>query len=41
VASAAGASGVNQLAGVVTDNAGAVLPLHVEVVYSPLYLYPR
>jgi hypothetical protein len=41
VANAAGGSGVNQLAGVVTDNAGAVLPLHAEVVYSPLYLYPR
>jgi hypothetical protein len=39
--SAAGGSGVNQLAGYVADQAGAVLPLHVELQYSPLYLYPR
>ncbi|HEX5571941.1 MAG TPA: hypothetical protein VFX31_11160, partial [Ktedonobacterales bacterium] len=38
---AAGGSGVNQLAGYVADNAGAVLPLYAEVQYSPLYLYPR
>ncbi len=34
-------AGVNQLAGYVADNAGTVLPLHVELQYSPLYLYPR
>jgi len=34
-------AGVNQLAGYVADNAGAVLPLAVELQYSPLYLYPR
>jgi hypothetical protein len=40
-ATAAGGSGVNQLAGYVADGAGAVLPLAVEIVYDPLYLYPR
>ncbi|HET9111491.1 MAG TPA: hypothetical protein VFN78_11750, partial [Ktedonobacterales bacterium] len=39
--SAAGGNGVNQMAGYVADNAGAVLPLHAEIQYSPLYLYPR
>ncbi len=38
---AAGGMGVNQVAGYVADNAGAVLPLHCELQYSPLYLYPR
>ncbi|MGH2502745.1 MAG: hypothetical protein ACRDID_09555, partial [Ktedonobacterales bacterium] len=38
---AAGGAGVNQLAGYVADNNGAVLPLAVEVQYAPLYLYPR
>jgi hypothetical protein len=40
-ATAAGGVGVNQLAGYVADGAGAVLPLAVEIVYDPLYLYPR
>ena len=39
---ASGGSGVNQLAGYVAGGAsGSVLPLHVELQYSPLYLYPR
>jgi hypothetical protein len=38
---AAGGSGVNQLAGYVADGVGAVLPLHAEIAYSPLSLYPR
>jgi hypothetical protein len=41
VGTAAGGVGVNQLAGYVADGGGAVLPLHAEVSYSPLYLYPR
>jgi hypothetical protein len=41
VGTAAGGVGVNQLAGYVADGVGAVLPLHAEVSYSPLYLYPR
>ncbi len=36
-----GGLGVNQLAGYLADGAGAVLPLHAVVQYSPLYLYPR
>lgn len=38
---AVGGAGANQLVGYVADNSGAVLPLHVELQYSPLYLYPR
>jgi hypothetical protein len=37
----AGNGGVNQLAGYIADGAGAVLPLHAEIQYSPLYLWPR
>jgi hypothetical protein len=37
----AGGAGINQLAGYLADGAGAVLPLHAVVQYSPLYLYPR
>lgn len=33
--------GINQLAGYVADGNGAVLPLHAEIQYTPLYLYPR
>ena len=36
-----GGAGINQLAGYLADGAGAVLPLHSVVQYSPLYLYPR
>jgi hypothetical protein len=36
-----GGAGINQLAGYLADGAGAVLPLHAVVQYSPLYLYPR
>lgn len=36
-----GIDGVNQLVAVVSDQAGEVLPLFAEVVYSPLYLEPR
>ncbi|HEX8995403.1 MAG TPA: hypothetical protein VF812_05195 [Ktedonobacterales bacterium] len=38
---AAGGSGVNQLAAVVADGVGAVLAFAAEIQYSPLYLYPR
>jgi hypothetical protein len=34
-------AGVNQAVGVIYDEAGTVLPLLTEVVYSPLYLQPR
>jgi hypothetical protein len=37
----AGASGVNQLVGYASDQAGAVLPFYGEISYSPLYLWPR
>lgn len=36
-----GATVVNQFAGYVADGNATVLPLHVEMQYSPLYLYPR
>ncbi len=37
----AGNGGVNQLAAYIADGAGAVLPFHAEIQYSPLYLWPR
>ncbi len=37
----AGAGGVNTLVACVTDGAGTVLPLHLELQYTPLYLWPR
>jgi hypothetical protein len=37
----AGILGVNQLAGYITDTAGDVLPLAVDLIYTPLYHYPR
>ena len=36
-----GALGVNQLAGYIADGQGNVLPLHTEIQYDPLYLWPR
>jgi hypothetical protein len=33
--------GINQLVAYVADNAGAVLPVYAELMYSPLYLYAR
>jgi hypothetical protein len=33
--------GINQMVAVMTDDAGAVLPIYAEVTYSPLYLWPR
>lgn len=33
--------GINQVVGYVADGAGAVLALHAQVSYSPLYLWPR
>lgn len=36
-----GGTPVNQFAGYITDQAGAVLPLYCEIVYSPVYLYAR
>ena len=38
---AAGAAGVNQFVGYVSDSAGDVLPLLCDLMYTPLYLYPR
>jgi len=32
---------INQCAAYMTDGAGGVLPLHAEITYTPLYLYPR
>ncbi len=37
----AGNGGVNTLVGCVTDGSGTVLPLHLELQYTPLYLWPR
>ncbi len=37
----AGVSGVNQAVGSLMDQSGALLPLHCEMQYTPLYLYPR
>jgi hypothetical protein len=31
----------NQFAAYITDDAATVLPLYAEIVYAPLYLYPR
>ncbi|HLJ82300.1 MAG TPA: hypothetical protein VKT52_12485, partial [Ktedonobacterales bacterium] len=36
-----GSGGVNELAGYIADQSAAVLALHAEIAYSPLYLYPR
>jgi hypothetical protein len=41
IAGQGGAGGVNQLVGYVSDNTGDVLPMHAQVMYSPLYLWPR
>jgi hypothetical protein len=37
----AGVLGTNQLAGFMTDTAGDVLPLACDLIYTPLYHYPR
>lgn len=37
----ASSPGTNQLVGLITDTGGTVLPLHAEIVYTPLYLWPR
>ncbi len=37
----AGGAGVNQLTALMADGAGAVLPVACDLVYTPLYLYPR
>lgn len=34
-------TGVNQYLGIFTDDAGDVIPMACDIVYSPLYLYPR
>lgn len=34
-------STLNQATALVTDNNNAVLPCYVDIVYTPLYLYPR
>jgi hypothetical protein len=36
-----GALGVNQLVAYVADGQGDVLPLHTEIQYDPLFLWPR
>ncbi len=36
-----GGDAFNQIAALLTDGAGAVLPIYAEISYSPLYLYPR
>ena len=36
-----GFTGVNQMVGLLADQAGSVYPLFTEITYSPLYLYPR
>lgn len=41
VAATAGVPGVNQLCGYITDAAGDALPLACDLIYTPLYLYPR
>jgi hypothetical protein len=38
---ATGGPGVNQLTALMAGNTGAVLPLACDLVYTPLYLYPR
>jgi hypothetical protein len=37
----AGVLGTNQLARFITDTAGDVLPLACDLIYTPLYHYPR
>jgi hypothetical protein len=37
----AGILGINQLSGFVTDSAGDCLPMACDVIYTPLYHYPR
>lgn len=37
----AGAAGVNQCVASLVDQTGALLPLHCELQYTPIYLYPR
>jgi hypothetical protein len=37
----AGTLGVNQFAAYITDTAGDVLPFACDLIYTPLYLYPR
>ncbi len=37
----AGGAGVNQLTALLADGAGAVPPVACDLVYTPLYLYPR
>lgn len=34
-------AGLNTLVAYIADGSAAVLPLHAEIVYSPLYLWPR
>ena len=34
-------AGVNQLVAIAADNNGAVLPLAVDLIYAPQYLYPK
>jgi hypothetical protein len=34
-------AGVNQAVAVIADEQATVLPLQIEVLYSPLYLEPR
>ena len=34
-------AGLNTLVAYIADGAAAVLPLHAEIAYSPLYLWPR
>jgi hypothetical protein len=41
VGGAGQSGGINQMVGYIADSAGAVLPLHAEIQYSPLYLWPR
>ena len=36
-----GAPGVNQLVASLVDQSGALPPLHCEIQYTPIYLYPR
>lgn len=35
------AAGVNQYLAHISDDLGAVLPIAVDIIYSPLYLFPR
>ena len=36
-----GGLGVNQFLAIGSDNLGAVLPIACEMLYIPLYTYPR